>query len=167
MRTKMANHALQRTAAPLGSRTVQVICSRLLQPTGRFWRRSLSCVVRCRWRAMNTSSTSETGKRHRRRWLRIFLVVIVAPVLLYVVGYFVVMDRHQPTSPLRRDAHYFDSSYRWATKQNSQKGGPPDMPWPNATGWNDLYRPLDRIYFRLFPRSDVEITRLKDMGWRP
>ena len=37
--------ALQRTAAPLGSRTVQVICPRLLQPTGRFRRRSLSLVV--------------------------------------------------------------------------------------------------------------------------
>ena len=37
-----ANHALQRTAAPLGSRTVQVIWQRLLQPTGRFRRRSLS-----------------------------------------------------------------------------------------------------------------------------
>lgn len=36
------NHALQRTAAPLGRRTVQVICLRLLQPTGRFRRRSLS-----------------------------------------------------------------------------------------------------------------------------
>jgi hypothetical protein len=32
----------QLTAAPLGSRTVQVICPRLLQPTGRFRRRSLS-----------------------------------------------------------------------------------------------------------------------------
>jgi hypothetical protein len=34
------------TAAPLGSRTVQVICQRFLQPTGRFLRRSLSAVVR-------------------------------------------------------------------------------------------------------------------------
>jgi hypothetical protein len=32
--------------APLGSRSVQVICSRLLQPTGRFRRRSLSLLVR-------------------------------------------------------------------------------------------------------------------------
>ena len=38
--------ALQRTAAPLGSWTVRVICQRLLQPTGRFRRRSLSLVVR-------------------------------------------------------------------------------------------------------------------------
>ena len=38
--------ALQLTAAPLGSWTVRVICSRLLQPTGRFRRRSLSLVVR-------------------------------------------------------------------------------------------------------------------------
>ncbi len=29
------------TAAPLGSRTVRIICQRLLQPTGRFRRRSL------------------------------------------------------------------------------------------------------------------------------
>jgi len=34
--------ALHLTAAPLGSRTVQTICQRLLQPTGRFRRRSLS-----------------------------------------------------------------------------------------------------------------------------
>jgi hypothetical protein len=34
------------SAAPLGSWTVQVICSRLLQPTGRFRRRSLSLIVR-------------------------------------------------------------------------------------------------------------------------
>jgi ankyrin repeat protein len=37
--------ALQRTAAPLGRRTVRIICQRLLQPTGRFRRRSLSLVV--------------------------------------------------------------------------------------------------------------------------
>jgi hypothetical protein len=42
----MLTRALQRTAAPLGSWTVQVICSRLLQPTGRFRRRSLSLVVK-------------------------------------------------------------------------------------------------------------------------
>lgn len=45
--------ALQRTAATLGSRTVRIICRRLLQPTGHFRRRSLSlgrwaqcCAVR-------------------------------------------------------------------------------------------------------------------------
>ena len=31
--------ALQRTAAPLGRRTVRVICQRLLQPPGHFRRR--------------------------------------------------------------------------------------------------------------------------------
>jgi len=36
---------MERTAAPLGSRTVRVICQRLLQPTGIFRRRSLSPVV--------------------------------------------------------------------------------------------------------------------------
>jgi hypothetical protein len=38
--------ALQRTAAPLGSRAVRIICQRLSQPTGRFRRRSLSLVIR-------------------------------------------------------------------------------------------------------------------------
>ena len=37
---------MTKTAAPLGSRTVRIICQRLLQPTGRFRRRSLSLVVR-------------------------------------------------------------------------------------------------------------------------
>jgi len=96
----------------------------------------------------------------------VVLALVAIPPVLYFVGYFVVMDKHQPTSRFRRDAHYFESSYRWATKQNSQKGGPPDTPWPNATGWNDLYRPLDKVYFRFFPRSDVEEERLKEMGWR-
>jgi len=36
------SRALQRTAAPLGTRTVRVLCQRLLQPTGRFRRRSVS-----------------------------------------------------------------------------------------------------------------------------
>ena len=44
--TSHLTRALQRTAAPLGSRTVQIICQRLLQPTGRFRRRSLSLAVR-------------------------------------------------------------------------------------------------------------------------
>ena len=122
-------------------------------------------VVRCRSHGMKTSSALATGKRPRwRRWVRVFLAFVLVPLLLYVVGYFVVMDRHQPTSPFRQDAHYFESSYRWATKQNSQKGGPPDMPWPNATGWNDLYRPLDKVYFRYLPRSGAEIERLRHLG---
>ena len=36
---------LQRPAAPLGSWTARIICPRLLQPTGRFRRRSLSLDV--------------------------------------------------------------------------------------------------------------------------
>jgi hypothetical protein len=38
--------ALQRTAAPLGRRTAQIICQRLLPPTGRFRLRSLGLIVR-------------------------------------------------------------------------------------------------------------------------
>lgn len=40
------NKPLEPTVAPLGSRTAQVICSRLLQPAGCFRRRSLTLVVR-------------------------------------------------------------------------------------------------------------------------
>jgi hypothetical protein len=40
-----SNFPLHLTAAPLCSRTVRIICQRLLQPTGRFRRRSLSLVV--------------------------------------------------------------------------------------------------------------------------
>ena len=39
------NKALHRTAAALGRRTVREMCQRLLQPTGRFRRRSLSLIV--------------------------------------------------------------------------------------------------------------------------
>src|SRR5258705_5388996 len=114
---------------------------------------------------MNSPSASETGKRPRwRRYLHGFLLLVVMPPLLYVAGYFVVIDSHQPTSSLRNEAHYFESSYRWAEKQNSQKGGPPDTPWPNATGWNDLYKPLDDLYFKLFPRSEAEAERLRHLG---
>ena len=103
-----------------------------------------------------------TGKQSR--WhlcVRAVVALIVVPVLVYIVGYFVVMDRHLPTSLYPRDAHYFESSCRWATRQGSQKGGPPDTPWPNATGWNELYRPLDKVYFTFFPRSDADIQRLR------
>jgi hypothetical protein len=48
------NPSCHLTAAPLGRRTVQVIWPRLLQPTGRFRRRSLSLVVRLTMRALLT-----------------------------------------------------------------------------------------------------------------
>ena len=136
------------------------------------WRTVGTCRRHCDSLACNVtdldcmmSALANKRRSHWRRCLQLLIAFIFVP-LLYVVGYFVVMNRHLPTSPFRNDAHYFDSSYRWAKKQNSQKGGPPDMPWPNPTGWNDLYQPLDSIYFRLFPRSDAEVRRLKEMGWR-
>jgi len=42
---RLTSRALQRTSAPLGSRTVGVIHQRLLQLTGRFRRQSVSLIV--------------------------------------------------------------------------------------------------------------------------
>jgi hypothetical protein len=113
---------------------------------------------------MSTSSASAAGKRPRWRiWLQALAVWFVIVLVLYVVGYFIVMDRHLPTSSSRNDQLYFESSYRWAPKHRLNKGAGPETPWPAATGWNDIYRPLDRIYFRLFPRSDAEIERLRQL----
>jgi len=107
---------------------------------------------------------SPTVRQGARRGIRLLIAMVAAPLALYLLGYFLFMDRSLPTSSFRHDEHYFDSSYRWAAKQNSQKAGPPDTPWPNATGWNDLYAPLDRVYFKFFPRSDAEIARLRRIG---
>lgn len=108
---------------------------------------------------------SATGKQSPLSFcVRVVVTMVVVPFVLYLAGYFAVMDRHLPTSLYPADAHYFESSCRWATRQASQKGGPPDTPWPNATGWNDLYRPLDRIYFTFFPRSDADNQRLRHLG---
>ena len=57
---------VQRTAATLGSRTVRIICQRLLQPTGRFRRRSLS---------LNACRRKEEPKR-RRQALRMSLAFV-------------------------------------------------------------------------------------------
>jgi hypothetical protein len=112
--------------------------------------------------AMNAPSTLETSKRAGWRvWIRAAIVLLI----LYALGYFLLMDRHRPTSPFRAANDYFDSSFRWAAMQRTSKGTGPETQFPEVTVWNILYRPLDRIYFRLFPRPDVEVERLRAIGY--
>lgn len=100
-----------------------------------------------------------------RRWCRFWAVAL--PVLLgvYVLGYFMLMDRHNPTSPVGGQAR-FDSSLRWAPHEWVAKAVPPyETPWRSSTTWNILYQPMDRLWFRYFPRSQQEQERLREIGY--
>ena len=94
-------------------------------------------------------------------WLRVVAVVVG----LYFVGYFALMDRHRPTSPYRAANDYFESSFRWAAKQRAGKGTGPETQFPEVTIWNVIYRPIDSVYFRVFPRHDAEVERLRELGY--
>jgi hypothetical protein len=107
-------------------------------------------------------STPAASKPPRWRfWLRVFAAV----ALLYAVGYFVLMDRHLPTSPFRAANDYFESSFRWTAKQRAGKGTGPETQFPEVTIWNVIYKPLDTVYFRVFPRRDAEVERLRELGY--
>jgi hypothetical protein len=84
---------------------------------------------------------------------------------MYFGGYFVLMDRHLPTSPFRTANDYFESSFRWAAKQRAGKGTGPETQFPDVTIWNVVYKPLDMVYFRVFPRRDAEVEHLKELGY--
>lgn len=75
------HHALHLTAAPLDSRTVQIICSRLLQPTGRFRRRSLSLIGGAH--TMNSSTASNSTPRRRQRWLKVCIWTVALLVAYF------------------------------------------------------------------------------------
>ena len=86
--------------------------------------------------------------------------------LLYLVGYFVLMDGHHPTSPYPRANDYFESSFRWAAKQRASKDlNGVETPFPAVTFWNVIYVPLDKVFFHLFPRPTAERERLRAMGY--
>ncbi len=108
---------------------------------------------------MNTPPPSKAP-----RW-KFWLRVVVAALVVYFVGYAILMDRHLPTSPFRAASDYFDSSFRWAAKQRAGKGTGPETQFPEVTIWNIIYEPLDRIYFRVFPRGDPEVERLRAAGY--
>jgi hypothetical protein len=81
--------------------------------------------------------------------------------VLYFVGYFPLMDRSRPTAfGVEKD---FQSSFRWAGPMPNKDGSP--MKYPDTTIWNVIYEPMDRLYFKLFSRSEAEWDRLRDFGY--
>jgi hypothetical protein len=102
----------------------------------------------------------------RSRWLRFCMIGLPAAIGAYILGYFVLMDRHLPTYPHDRGG-WFESSFRWAGLE-PRPGMIPETrswPFPNVTIWNLIYRPMDTIYFQFRPRTDAEIELLRRRGW--
>jgi hypothetical protein len=98
-------------------------------------------------------------------WARFTVVTVPLAVIVYFTGYLVLMNRHLPTAHFRNDDGYFESSFRWAPKQHISKGEGPRTGCPEVTILNIVYRPLDRLYFKYFQRSDAEVERLRALGY--
>jgi hypothetical protein len=107
---------------------------------------------------MPESSTQQSGPKARWRfWLGVMGVIFI----LYVIGYFPLMDRSRPTE----FGAYSDyqSSFRWASPMPDHTGRP--TKFPGTTVWNLIYEPMDALYFTLFPRSPQEVERLRAYGY--
>ena len=85
--------------------------------------------------------------------------------LLYAVGYFALMNRHLPASPFRAANGYFESSFRWDARQRAGKSTGPETQFPEVTIWDVMNKPLDMVYFRVFPRRDAKVERLRELGY--
>ena len=96
----------------------------------------------------------------RMTWLKFLVITLPILPVIYVLGYFVFMDRSRPTDPAC--VKQFQSSLRWM---------PNDYGWgrrrsyPDVTVFNLIFRPADKVYFKRFPRSDEDIQRLKSLGY--
>jgi hypothetical protein len=111
-------------------------------------------------------STPRTTKYSQRLRWRLWLQVVLVTLILYVVGYFALMDRHRPASPYPRANDYFESSFRWAAKQHASKDNTgPETTFPEVTFWNVFYNPLDKVFFNVFPRPTAERQRLREIGY--
>ena len=97
-------------------------------------------------------------------WARFCLVALPALFAVYVLGYFVLMDRHRPTSPAGAFVR-FESSFRWAPREQARARPTYQTPWGCVTTWNILYQPMDRLWFQHFPRSQQETEALRKMGY--
>ena len=99
------------------------------------------------------------------RWMRFCALGVPALFTAYVLGYFVLMDRHTPTFPAG-SAVRFESTLRCAPYEWMDKAVPPyQTKWKSVTTWNILYKPMDRFWFQHFPRSQEEVERLRAMGY--
>lgn len=101
----------------------------------------------------------------RQRWLRFIAIAIPIGVLAYALGYVAFMDRQCPTHPdglLKR----FPTSFRWAPRAWVKKASITyATPWRETTIWNVIYDPVDRLWFRVFPRTRAEEDRLRALGY--
>ena len=98
------------------------------------------------------------------RWARFCLVALPVIAAVYLVGYFALMDRHRPTSPAGAFVR-FESSFRWAPREQARARPAYETPWGSVTTWNILYQPLDRFWFHHFPRSQQETEALRKLGY--
>ncbi len=99
-----------------------------------------------------------------RRWARFCLVALPVILAVYVVGYFALMDRHRPTSPAGAFVR-FESSFRWAPREQARARPAYQTSWGSVTTWNILYQPMDRFWFHHFPRSHQETEALRKLGY--
>lgn len=100
-----------------------------------------------------------------KRWLRFVAVAVPVVLLAYVLGYVAFMDRQSPTHPASSFKR-FPSSFRWAPREWVRKAEVAyATPWKATTIWNVIYDPMDRLWFRLFPRTRTEEERLRALGY--
>jgi hypothetical protein len=81
-----------------------------------------------------------------RTWFRCLRLGLPTLLVLYVAGYFVLMDRSRRSlSNWSSKPHYFDSSLRMGPKDSYDNSG-------QFTILNFVFWPADKVYFRLWPR---------------
>ena len=99
------------------------------------------------------------------RWLRFIAAAVPIVLIVYILGYFAFMDRQSPTHPAGNFKR-FPSSFRWAPREWVRKAMVAyATPWKEPTIWNVIYDPMDRFWFRFFPRTRAEEDRLRALGY--
>jgi hypothetical protein len=111
----------------------------------------------CGWLLRRSGVSRKSG---RLTWLGFLAIILPSMPIFYVLGYFALMDRSQPTDPA--GVRHFQSSLRWMPYS---RGWGQRRPYHDVTIFNILYSPADTIYFKWFPRTDEELQRLKALGY--
>jgi hypothetical protein len=94
-------------------------------------------------------STAPANERRRFSFWRVLLVLVG----LYLGGYFILMSRTRPAVWDRGKGEGWVaafSSFHWATQWHGR---------PVHSTWNDVFQPLDKIYFSVFPSTVTMETR--------